>query len=96
MKNEIHLNQMKKIIFSGHSIEKIKILNKYGFQINKKAVVNIMKNPDKIINGYKHRKIAQKIIDERHFIRTIFMEDLDSKRIVTVYPAKRSRYENHV
>jgi len=43
---------MKKIIFSGHSIEKIKILNKHGFQINKKAVVNIMKNPDKIINCY--------------------------------------------
>lgn len=52
MKNEIHLNQMDKIILSNHSIEKIKILNKHGFQINKKAVVNIMKNPDKIINGY--------------------------------------------
>lgn len=43
---------MKKIIFSNHSIEKIKILNKHGFQINKKAVVNIMKNPDTIIYGY--------------------------------------------
>lgn len=52
MKNEIHLNQMDKIILSNHSIEKIKILNKHGFQINKKAVVNIMKNPDKIINNY--------------------------------------------
>lgn len=52
MKNEIHLNQMNKIIFSNHSIEKIKILNKHGFQINKKAVVNIMKNPDTIIYGY--------------------------------------------
>ncbi|MBE3092088.1 MAG: hypothetical protein IMZ51_00275 [Chloroflexi bacterium] len=68
MKNEIHLNQMDKIILSNHSIEKIKILNKHGFQINKKAVVNIMKNPDKIISGYKDRKIAQKIIDERHLI----------------------------
>ena len=52
MKNEIHLNQMDKIIFSNHSIEKIKILNKHRFQINKKAVVNIIKNPDKMINGY--------------------------------------------
>ena len=32
-----------------------------------------MKNLDKIINGYKHRKIAQKIIDNKHFIRIIFM-----------------------
>ncbi|MBC8386659.1 MAG: DUF4258 domain-containing protein [Actinobacteria bacterium] len=87
---------MKKIIFSNHLIEKIKILNKHGFQINKKMVVDIMKNPDKIINGYKDRKIAQKIIDERHFIRIIFMEYLGSKRIITVYPAKRSRYENQV
>ena len=52
MKNEIHLNQMDKIIFSDHSVEKIKILNKHGLQITKKAVVNIMKNPDTIINGY--------------------------------------------
>jgi uncharacterized protein (UPF0333 family) len=55
VKNEIHLNQMDKIILSNHSIEKIKILNIQGFQINKKAVVNIMKNPDKIISGYKDR-----------------------------------------
>jgi len=87
---------MNKIIFSNHSIEKIKILNKHGFQINKKAVVNIMKNPDTIISGYKHRKIAQKIIDNKHFIRVIFMEYLGSKRIITVYPAKRSRYENQI
>ena len=43
---------MKRIIFSYHSIEKIKILNKHVFQITKKVVVNIMKNPDTIINGY--------------------------------------------
>lgn len=43
---------MDKIIFSNYSIEKIKILNKHGFQINKKMVVDIMKNPDKITNGY--------------------------------------------
>ena len=75
---------MKKTIFSDHSIEKIKILNKHGFKINKKVVLDIMKNPDTIFSGYKHRKIAQKIIDNRHFIRIIFTEDLESKRIITV------------
>jgi len=44
---------MNKIIFSQHSLEKIKILNKHGFKISRKAAVDIMKNPDKIINGYK-------------------------------------------
>ena len=58
--------------------------------------LNKMKNPDTIINGYKDRKIAQKIIRNRHFIRIIFIEDLNSKRIITVYPVKRSRYENKV
>ena len=43
---------MDKIIFSNHSLEKIKILNKHGFQINKKVTLDIMKNPDTIINGY--------------------------------------------
>ena len=87
---------MDKIIFSNHSIEKIKILNKHGFQINKKMAVDIMKNPDKITNSYKNRKIAQKIINNRYFIRVIFMEYLGSKRIITFYPVKRSRYEDQI
>ena len=87
---------MDKIIFSNHSIEKIKILNEHGFQINKKAVVNIMKNPDTIISGYKDRKIAQKITSNRYIIRVIFMEYPGSKRIITVYPVKRMRYENQI
>ncbi len=50
---------MDKIVFSKHSLEKIKILNKHGFRISKKTIVDIMKNPDKIICGYNGRKIAQ-------------------------------------
>ena len=87
---------MNKIIFSKHSLEKIRILNEHGFQTNKKAVVDIMKNPDTIISGYKGRKIAQKIINSEYIIRVIFMEHVDSRRIITVYPAKRRRYENQI
>jgi len=55
-----------------------------------------MKNPDRIINGYKERKIAQKITSRRYIIRVIFVEYFNSKRIITVYPAKRNRYENQI
>jgi len=53
-----------------------------------------MKNPDKIISGYKNRKIAQKITGNSYIIRVIFIEYPGSKRIITVYPVKRTRYEN--
>ena len=81
---------MNKIFFSKHSLKKIKILNEHGFKINKKAVVDIMQNPDKIINGYKERKIAQKITGRKYIIRVIFIEYSDSKKIITIYPQKGS------
>lgn len=87
---------MDKIVFSKHSLEKIKILNKHRFRISKKTIVDIMKNPDKIICGYNGRKIAQKITNKRYIIRVIFIEYLGFKRIITIYPAKRGRYDNQI
>jgi len=44
----------------------------------------------------QHRKIAQKIIDERHVIRVVFEEYAEALKIITFYPARRKQYENKV
>jgi len=70
----------------------IKILNKHGFRISKNDIVDIMKNPDTIINNYENRKMVQKIINDRYFIRIIFTEKRNSKKMIIIYPVKRSRH----
>ena len=44
--------------------------------------------------GYKGRKIAQKVIDERHVIRIVYEDLPDQVRIITFYPGRRRRYED--
>ena len=85
---------MKKIVFSDHAEYKFKILKKHGFEVTKEIVLSAMKNPDKIEMGYKNRKIAQKIISDRHIIRVVFEEFNEVLRIITFYPGKRDRYED--
>ena len=73
---------MKKIIFSSHANNKFGILRKHGFNVTRKMIVSAMETPDKIEMGYKNRKIAQKIIDERHVIRVVFEDIQETERIV--------------
>ena len=66
---------MSKIIFSYHSIEKIKMLKEHGFFVNKSSIINVVRNPDEILDGYKGRKIAQKNINNKHILRIVFTEE---------------------
>ena len=66
---------MSKIIFSCHSIEKIKMLKEHGFFVNKSSIINVVRNPDEILDGYKGRKIAQKNINNKHILRIVFTEE---------------------
>lgn len=59
----------------------------------RKSVEDIVRNPDKIDTGYKDRLIAQRRFDDTHVIRVVYEEFPDKKYIITVYPARRSRYE---
>jgi len=85
---------MDKIVFSYHSLEKIKILKEHGFNIIKKDIISTIRNPDKILRGYKGRKIAQKIINDRYLLRVVFLEENNIKKIITIYPGRRDRYED--
>jgi hypothetical protein len=53
-----------------------------------------VKKPEKVEEGYKDRKVAQRGITERHVLRVIYEEGPEVIRIVTFYPGRRSRYED--
>lgn len=63
-----------------------------GFPLTEEQVLDTLQNPEHI-DSEADPPIAQKAISERHLIRVVFAEDEDEIRIVTFYPARKSRYE---
>ena len=86
---------MKKIKLSLHCIEKLDLLKKHGFNTNEENIIETILNPESTKLGKENRKINQKILDENHLLRVIYEEYEDEILIITVYPARRSRYEEN-
>ena len=84
---------MKRIIFSAHAEHKLVVLKRHGFSVSKNTIISAIESPDKIESGYKGRRIAQKIIDERHLIRIIYEDLPEVVRVITFYPWRRERYD---
>ncbi len=79
--------------FSLHSLLKIEILKAHGVDVSKETIGDIVRNPDRIEEGYKNRLVAQKGFDETRVLRVVYEEFPDKKYVITVYPGRRSRYE---
>ena len=84
---------MADITFSKHAILKIDILKNHGFKVSKELIESVITFPDKIEKGYKDRLIAQKKIDDEHVIRVVHEKEREKILVITLYPARRSRYE---
>ena len=75
----------KPVVFSRHAEYKLQLLRQHGFEISKKEVEEILKNPERVSAGYVGRKIAERVV----------FEDLPRQlKIITMYPSRRGRYEN--
>jgi len=72
------------------------MLERHGFKIEKEYIVNAVRSPDKVVKGSKGRLIAQKAYDEKHLIRVIYEVRGGNAVVVTLYPARRGRYESQV
>lgn len=84
---------MKKTRFSDHSLFKIEILKKHGVIIEKSFVKKVILSPDKTEEGYKGRIIAQKGLDRTYTLRVVYENYPNEIVIITLYPARRKRYE---
>ena len=83
-----------KVIFGPHAEEKFQLLAERGFLVSRKQVLDCLNEPDKIGDGYKGRRVAQRRIDEGHVLRVVYLEERDGRRVITFYPGARSRYED--
>ena len=86
----------KKIVYGSHADEKFEILRRHGLVVSKHQVRETLRRPEKVEEGFRGRKIAQRRISEKHVLRVVYEEGQREIRIVTFYPGRRSRYESSI
>lgn len=83
---------MKPIRFTAHALEKLTLIQIYGFEVDQDSVVNTVQQPDEVFLGFSGRFIAQTVLDETHVLRVVY-EEGEEITVVTLYPGRRGRYE---
>lgn len=87
---------MKPVRFTSHADEKFGILAAHGCVVTRAQVLETLNQPDRIIAGYKGRKIAQGPLSSDHLLNVVFAEDEAELIVVTFYPGRRARYEGAI
>ena len=86
----------KNIVYGDHAEEKFEILRRHGFVVSKRQVRETLRKPEKVEEGFRGRKIAQRRIARKHVLRVVYEERQKEITVVTFYPGRRSRYESSV
>ena len=82
-----------RIQFTNHARQKISILERHGFRITEADIMNVLERPESTRVGHGNREIAQAPIGERHVLRVVYEKYGETKRVITLYPGRRERYE---
>lgn len=62
------------------------------YNVEQAAVEEAVANPDSEVPGHGNRYIAQKKLDG-YILRVVYEKQGDTKIVITVYKARRGRYE---
>jgi hypothetical protein len=84
----------KKVTYGEHAREKFIMLRSHGFVVSEEQARETALYPEKVEDGYKGKKVAQRRMTERHVLRVIYEEGAEEIRVATFYPGRRSRYES--
>ena len=57
----------QKIVYGSHAQEKFEILKRHGFVVSKRQVRETLQRPEKIEEGFRGRKVAQRRIPRSMF-----------------------------
>ncbi|MEW6033693.1 MAG: DUF4258 domain-containing protein [Chloroflexota bacterium] len=84
---------MGTVRFSGHALLKLRVLGEHGVAVELEFVKGTVYHPERREKGYGGRWIAQRGLDAGHVLRVVYEEHGDDLLVVTLYPARRERYE---
>ncbi len=82
--------EKKQIEFTLHAKNKLKRLIKAG--VTKEKILRTIETPEKVVDGYYGRKIAQGLLSADLVLRIVYEESEEKIMVITVYPAERRRY----
>jgi hypothetical protein len=83
--------EKKEVEFTLHARNKLKRLIKAG--ITREKILRIIEAPEKVVDGYYGRKIAQGLLSADLVLRIVYEESAEKIMVITVYPAERRRYK---
>lgn len=83
---------MRTIHFTKHALEKLSLMQQFGFAVDENTVVQAIRRPQPVVPGHSNRLVAQTMLDEKHVLRVVYEED-EEITVITVYPGRRERYE---
>ncbi|MBD1930502.1 MULTISPECIES: DUF4258 domain-containing protein [Cyanophyceae] len=84
----------KEIRFSDHALLKIDLLSERGIAIDQEFILQTIQFPDKREAGEGEKITAQKQLNENLVLRVVYREYEAFILVITLYPGRRSRYEN--
>lgn len=86
-----------KIEFTRHASEKFNLFRRHGLKINKKLIKETVRKPELEDNeSRKPLKIAISKFGDKHYLRVIYKEEGNARKIITFYPARKGRYESKI
>ena len=80
-----------KVRFTRHAAEKFDVLERYGFRIRRKIVVQAVNDPA-FVERRDNQVLALKVLDDVYALRVVYEERNDIKIVVTFYPVRRDRF----
>jgi len=85
------LIQRSRIRFTRHARKKFEFIKRYGFEIDKREVIEAIQNPLRLDQkGIQY--FAIKLIDAKYALRVVYEKRKDYLVVITFYPVRRERY----
>lgn len=80
-----------RVHYTKHALEKFKLLEIYGFKIERLEIEEILGNPLRV-DALGEFSGAIKPLDERYALRVIYRRSNDEIAVLTFYPVRRDRF----
>ena len=86
------MDRASRVRFTKHAAEKFQLLNRYGFAVEEKQVLEAVLRPDRL-DEKDGQLLATKVISPKYALRVVCESRKGFLVIITFYPVRRERYD---
>ena len=85
------MGDIPEVKLTKHARDKFEFVRRYGFDINKREVIETVLNPDRL-DERGGKRLAIKVLDETYALRVVYEERKGYLAVITFHPVRRDRY----